>query len=288
MILVTGITGLTGRFLYREIKKAQLDVRYFVRKSSDISWMDAAHDDIFFGDQKNAEEFKLALEGIDSVLHLAPRDKLQNILNACLEKGINRLFYVNSTGIYSRFKSTSHIDLINENTLKNSGLTYTIIRPSMIYGNAQDGNMHLLINIMKKTRIFPVLGSGSGLVHPIYAGDLANFLAAVLLNDEITRFQEYDVAGLHPLRYIDALREIAKSLGKKVWFLHIPYKLALAAGKIGDKFPNCLINYEKVLRLAEDKNFDYSKAREQLGFSPISFAEGIQLEVDAMKKQTRS
>jgi nucleoside-diphosphate-sugar epimerase len=74
------------------------------------------------------------------------------------------------------------------------------------------------------------------------------------------------------------------SLGKRVWFIHIPYVIALTAGKIGDRIPNRLIDHEKVLRLLEDKSFDYSKARDHLGFNPISFEEGIQLEVNAMKK----
>jgi uncharacterized protein YbjT (DUF2867 family) len=51
MILVTGITGLTGRFLYKELKKTRLEIKYFVRKSSNISFMDPGRDSIVFGDQ---------------------------------------------------------------------------------------------------------------------------------------------------------------------------------------------------------------------------------------------
>lgn len=240
-------------------------------------------DNIVFGDQRNVEEIRTAMSGVNSVLHLAPRNQLQNVLNACCQNNIQRFFYVNSTGIYSKFKSSSHIDLKNEEILKNSGLTYTIIRPTMIYGNHQDGNMHLLIKIMCKSPVFPVIGAGDGLMHPIYAGDLAKFLVSVLSNEEETRFQDYNVAGKNPIKYRDVLRIMSIELGKKICFIHIPYNLALFAGKMGDKIPNRLINYEKVLRLNEDKSFDYTKAKERLGFNPISFEEGIRLEICDMR-----
>lgn len=94
MILVTGITGLTGRFLYRELHKTELEVKYLVRKSSDISWMDQFKDNIAFGDQENVEEISAAFEGVDAVLHLAPRHQLPNILTACYKNNIKRIFYV--------------------------------------------------------------------------------------------------------------------------------------------------------------------------------------------------
>ncbi|MGI6436201.1 MAG: SDR family oxidoreductase [Syntrophomonadaceae bacterium] len=283
MILVTGITGLTGRFLYKELKKTRLEIKYLVRKSSNISFMDPGSDSIVFGDQRRAEEISSAMSNVDSVLHLAPRDQLQNILDKCIENNIQRLFYVNSTGIYSKFKSSSNVDIKNEEILKNSGLIYTIIRPTMIYGNHQDGNMHILIKIMNKTRFFLIVGRGEGLMHPIYAGDLAKFLVSILLNEEKTRFQDYNVAGKYPIKYKDMLKNISNALGKKVYFISIPYNIALLAGKIGDKIPNRLINYEKILRLNEDKNFDYTKAKEELAFNPISFEKGIQLEINEMR-----
>jgi nucleoside-diphosphate-sugar epimerase len=247
--------------------------------------MDAASDYIAFGDQKKADEVRAAMSDVDSVLHLAPRDQLKNILDECVVNHIQRIFYVNSTGIYSKFKSSSNIDIQNEEMLKNSGLIYTIIRPTMIYGNNQDGNMHILIKIMSKTPFFPIIGKGDGLMHPIYAGDLAKFLVSILLNEEKTRFQDYNVAGRYPLRYKDILQKMANALGKKVYFIHIPYRLALIAGKIGDRISSRLINYEKILRLNEDKNFDYSKAKQELAFEPTSFEEGIQLEVNDMRNK---
>lgn len=285
MLLITGITGLTGRFLYQEIKQQNPDlkVRYFVRKTSDISWMDPK-EDFAFGELTSVEDIHHALQDVQTVLHLAPRGNLQEILSACQGTGVNRIFYVNSTGIYSKFKSSSHIDIRNEEALLKSGYVYTIIRPSMIYGNHQDGNIHLLAKMIRKTPIFPIIGKGQGLMHPIYAQDLAKVLVSALNHEELTRNQAYDVAGKAPLAYQELLSLISKTMGKKTWFIHFPYSWALALGKIADHIPNRILTYEKVLRLNEDKNFDSSKAQKELGFSPIAFDEGIRYEIQALRE----
>lgn len=285
MLLITGITGLTGRFLYQELKQQRPDLkaRYFVRKTSDIAWMEP-NEDFAYGELSNVDDIRNALQGIQTVLHLAPRNRLQEILSACKDTEVRRIYYVNSTGIYSKFKSSSHIDIRNEAALLESGFVYTIIRPSMIYGNHQDGNIHLLAKMIRRTPIFPIIGKGQGLMHPIYAQDLAKVLISALGHEEVTRNQAYDVAGKAPLSYQELLSLISKTMGKKTWFIHFPYAWALALGKLADHVPNRILSYEKVLRLNEDKNFDTSKAQKELDFSPIAFDEGIRYEIQALRE----
>lgn len=285
MILITGITGLTGKFLYKKIKNQAHhgEIRYLVRKTSDISWMDK-NENIVYGDVQNIEDVISALDGVKIVIHLAHITYSNIISQACIRCNVNRVFYINTTGMYSKYKryAQSYIEL--ENKIKTSGIMYTIIRPTMIYGNEQDKNIRKLISIIAKTSVFPVIGNGKGLMHPIYAGDLADVIISALINEKLTRLKEYNVAGKYALCYLDLLQEIANALNKQVHFIHIPYRLALFVGRLGDFFPNGLIDYEKVQRIEEDKNFDYSLATEELDFSPMSFKDGIQLEVQALKR----
>jgi len=286
MLLVTGITGLTGRFLYEEIQQYYKDkeIKYLVRETSDTSWMNK-NENIAYGDLSSPESINTAFNDVTEVLHLAPRNQLKNILDECKKHRIKRLYYINSTGIYSKFKKSSHVDLQNEETLKNTDLVYTIIRPTMIYGNHQDGNIHLLVKIMSKTAIYPIIGKGEGLMQPIYAGDLAKVIVSALNQEELTRFKEYNVAGKESIAYQDLLKSIASAMQKKVFFIKIPYSLALFIGKIGDKIPNKIINYEKVLRLREDKDFNYGDAAKDLNFRPKTFEEGIKNEIIEMREQ---
>ncbi len=64
---------------------------------------------IVYGNLRNGDDVKKAMSGILSVLHLAPRSQLKNVLDACFYHGINRIFYVN-TGVYSKSKAP-HFDI---------------------------------------------------------------------------------------------------------------------------------------------------------------------------------
>lgn len=288
MVLITGITGLTGRFLYEEIKKSvnKPEIKYLVRSSSDTSFMDEwdQKNNLVFGDIKDVSSWENILDSVSSVVHVAYIMHSDIITQVCLNHGVQRVFYVNTTGMYSKYKSYASMYIDWEKKIKASGIIYTIIRPTMIYGNHRDVNIHKLIKIMHKYPVFPVIGKGKGLMHPIYAKDLAEVIWAAYLNEEKTRYKEYNVAGKQALSYNHLLESIRAALDKKVKFIHIPYLFAMLAGKIGDILPNGLIDYEKVQRLEEDKCFDYSLASDELGFAPISFEEGVKLEVESLRK----
>ncbi len=287
MIIITGITGLTGRFLYQEIKQNKLNdkVKYFVRPTSDTSFMTSYDkgNNLVYGHCEKLNDLRTAFKNADFLVHMAGISVSEPVTQACIDSNIKRVIFINTTGMYSKYKSyaKSYIEL--ENKIKQSGLIYTIIRPTMIYGNEHDVNIHKLIKIMNRTPIFPVIGAGNGLMHPIYAQDLAKVIYAAIVNNEKTSMKEYNVAGKAPVSYLSLLKEISLALNKERYFVHIPYGLALCVGKIGNYISNGLIDYEKVQRLQEDKNFDYSDAVRDLEFRPRTFAEGVKLEVKALR-----
>jgi nucleoside-diphosphate-sugar epimerase len=288
LILITGITGLTGRFLYEEIKHRMpnLEVKYLVRNNSNISFMSKEDIDnrIVFANIENINELEQAFESVEMIIHLAYITNSEYVTEACLRKGVKRVFFVNTTGMYSKYKAYAKMYIELEKKMKSSGLIYTIIRPTMIYGNQQDVNIHKLVKLINKCKLFPVIGKGSGLMHPIYASDLAKVILTAFERETVTRYKEYNVAGKYPITYFNLLNEISIAMQKKVFFIHIPYCFALVVGKLADYIPNGIIDYEKVKRLLEDKNFDYSLAAQELDFNPITFGEGIRLEVESLRK----
>ncbi len=283
MLLVTGITGLTGRFLYQRLTATFPDVKilYLVRKSSDTHFMKPG-ESLIHGDLNDPQLWSDQVRGVETVLHLAPRNKLRSVMAVCALHGIRRLYFVSSTGIYSQFKKSSHIDLRNEADLFASDLVHTTIRPTMIYGNAQDGNLHMLAKGLDRWPVYPIIGPGKGLMQPIHADDLAQVIVSALRHEEATRFKAFDVAGIAPIAYKDLLMLLARTMNKPVRFLHVPYRLALLLGKLGSRIRSPLLRYEKVLRLHEDKTFDYSLAASLLDFKPRPHAVGIQEEVEAL------
>ncbi|XER08406.1 hypothetical protein SRRS_40210 [Sporomusa rhizae] len=235
-----------------------------------------------YGDVNNVQDIVAAMKDVSVVLHLYNIRHSPNIIQACNLIGIKRVIFVNTTGMYSKFQQYANLYKKLEKNILESGLDYTIIRPTMIYGNQQDKNISKLVKIASRLRVFPIIGEGKSLLQPIFAGDLAEAIYQASQRD-VSIHKTYNVAGSEPLSYEVIIKAIYYAMNKEVRFIHIPYKLALVAGKIGDILPNGLISTERLLRLSEDKCFNYSNATEDLGFIPKSFYEGIRLEVECIK-----
>lgn len=286
MLLVTGITGLTGRFLLEELRQVGYSgrIRCLVRAQSDVAWIDDKQVELFQGDVSKVASLREAMSSeVDSIIHLVNIRHSPQVTRACRECGVRRVVYVSTAGVFSKFQSYSSLYKELEGEILESDPDYTIIRPTMIYGNERDVNIHKLVKIINRYPVVPVLGKGNGLMQPIYAQDLAMVIAMAYVRPVSVR-KAYNVAGQHPVQYLDLLKTIALALGKKRKFMHIPYGLALAAGFIGNYIPNGLINLEKVQRLTEDKAFDYAEAARDLDFEPRTFEKGVALEVAALRR----
>ncbi|MGI5880028.1 MAG: SDR family oxidoreductase [Syntrophomonadaceae bacterium] len=284
MILVTGITGLTGRFLFKALRTQgyQGKIRCLVRESSDVSWMDDDNFELVVGDVNDYNSLVTALAETTAVIHLVNIRSSPQVIQACYETGVKRAIFVNTTGIFSKYQQYAAEYQRLEAAMVNCTLDYTIIRPTMIYGNHQDKNIHKLVKVVNKYPIIPVLGSGYGLMQPIYAADLAVVIARALQND-VSLNKAYNVAGRDPIRFKDMMDMISRKLGKRRLFITVPYFLALAAGYLGEIIPNGLIDVEKVRRLQEDKVFSYAEAFKDMDFAPLSFEQGVTLEVESLK-----
>lgn len=285
MLLITGVTGLTGRFLIYALRQAGYSgyIRCLIREHSDVSWIKDKNMRFIKGDVKDVQSLIKAFEGVNGVIHLVNIRSSPKIVEACQAKGIYRLIIVTTTGIFSKYQQYSKEYKILESMILNCGLDYTIIRPTMIYGNHQDKNIHKLVKIINKYPIIPVIGKGYGMMQPIYAKDLATVIAKAFLND-VSIGKVYNVAGGSTINLCDIMCLIADNLNKRRLFIKLPYSLALVGGYIGEIIPNRLINVERIQRLQEDKVFPYDEAVKDLCFSPIPFEEGIKLEIAALKQ----
>jgi len=151
----------------------------------------------------------------------------------------------------------------------------------MIYGSPRDRNMWRLIRFIHYSPVVPVFGDGNSLQQPIYVGDVAQAILSCLCNDQ-TIGKSYNIAGKSPLTYNQVIDTIAGQMNKHLWKIHIPSGLVVSLLKFFERihvpFP---IKAEQVLRLNENKDFNYEEARRDFGFTPLSFEQGIKLELES-------
>jgi nucleoside-diphosphate-sugar epimerase len=286
-IFVTGATGFTGLRIVPLLLKNGFEVRCLYRASSDRSRLlsfASAQDDIEWalGDVSDPQSLTSAMQGTDVLVNVASLGfgHADSIISAAKSAGIQRAIFISTTAIFTQLNASSKkVRVAAELAVETSGLKYTILRPTMIYGSPRDRNMWRLNKFMRLSPIVPIFGDGKYLQQPIYVDDVA---AAVLgcLKSDVTVGKSYNIAGKHALTYNEVIDTIAKAMKKRVWKIHVPSKPIVGLLKLFEKMHIPLpIKSEQVLRLNENKDFTYTDAKQDFGFSPLSFEKGIRLEV---------
>ena len=286
-LLVTGGTGNTGTLFLNELKKRGYDqeIRCFIERNIEFGHLNHLNLSHHFGDLWDINDVRQAVKDVDTIVHIAGIRMTPNIIEAARESGVRRLIVVSTTGIYSQYNELSQEYNNIEQKIWKSGLDFTILRPTMIYGNLRDHNMHKLIQFLYRYSVFPIFGSGKNLMQPVYIEDLAKTIVNTLDN-ELTYNKAYDLPGYQALTYKKIIETIAVLLGKKVYQMHIPMKAALYAGLIYNKISSKpIVSYEQILRLGEDKAYHYDDAKKDLNYNPLPFEEGIKREINEMRLQ---
>lgn len=282
--LVSGGTSGTGvRVIERLARKVGSDnILCLVRPTSDVAPLEKLGLRLHVGDVTDAHSLGALLRANTIYLDMTHPKHYHKSLEAVVKAGVERAYFVTTTGVFSSYNQFSAIYKENEAKIQNSGITYTILRPSMIYGSLRDKNMNRLIRTLNRTPVFPLFGAGRSLMQPVFVDDLADGIVAAIGN-AATENQSYNLAGPVGIAYRRIVDTILKQLDRRVTLLNVGLPLAAGVATVGQRVPGFPVTREQVLRLLEDKVFDISKAKSELGYNPRSFAEGIEVEIGEMK-----
>lgn len=309
MLYVTGSTGHSGSWfierMEREAAKAGgmplpfEGVRCAVRPGSDASRLEASPlgIEIARGDLDDTDFLFRSMRGARAVLHIASIFSSPNVADAALRSGVEWLVMVHTTGRYSKYKSASeeYIKIEEAILAMRDKIGVTVLRPTMIYGSSRDRNMWKLVDFLYRHRLFPLFGAGANLMQPVHARDLGNAYYDVLANRERTFNRDYNLPGKRPISYLDLVRRVSRTLaqcradgegspdglskGRNV-IVKVPLSLSILGAKLYNAVSrNPVISVEQVLRMQEDKAFDFMDAARDFGYAPLSFEEGIVEEV---------
>ena len=256
-----------------------------MRSSSDTSRLPLAQVELAHGDLNDQTSIEQALQGRDVLVNIASLGfgHASGIVNAARSAGVRRALFISTTAIFTTLNAPSKsVRVAAEEMIRTSGLDYTILRPTMIYGSSRDRNMCRLIRYLQRWPAIPVFGHGEHLQQPVYVEDLAAAIVQSLLTER-SRGRSYNVSGRAPLTYNQLIETVCEALGRKVRKVHLPAAPLVTAFNALERFPLRLpVRAEQILRLNEDKAFDSREAIEDFGYRPRSFAEGIKLELQEM------
>ena len=136
-----------------------------------------------------------------------------------------------------------------EDTLRASGLSYAIVRPTVIFGPEDI----LINNIAWSLRTFPIFaipGTGEYRLQPVFAEDLAD-LAVNAAQD--TRNVELGAVGPEIFTFNELVRLLARSVGKTARVVHVrPMVALLCTSVLGRIMGDVMLTADEIRGLTAD------------------------------------
>ena len=112
-----------------------------------------------------------------------------------------------------------------EQAVLDSGLSYTILRPTVIFG-LEDILINNIAWFIRRFPVFGIPGDGSYSIRPIYVDDMARLISDAVHQAGSTVL---DAVGPETFSFEELVRLIAARVGRSVGLVHLPMPLAYAA-----------------------------------------------------------
>ena len=221
----------------------------------------------------------------------------QHVLGAMDKLGISNIIFISSAAVYglnkknpdeqfppnpfshygkSKWQAEKFIREWQQKDSENKSLT--IVRPSVAFGEKNQGNVHNLLRQIASER-FLMIGKGNNRKSMAYVGNVAAFIKFCLETQKI---------GLRILNYTDqpdlTMNELVlqaeESLNRKLPSLRLPYWLGMLGGLFfdlicwitGRKMP---INSVRIKKFCANTQIDATQAHNSGFIAPFTLAEGL-------------
>lgn len=220
-------------------------------------------------------------------------DGTRRMIEAASAEHVPRFIHMSSTGIYHHPTSLPITEeqaptplagygktkLDAEQIVQKSDLDYVMIRAPAIYGPGFDEGFRMVIAWVKSGKM-PIIGNGKNRVPLIHVDDVAQALMLALENKSVHR-DAFIVTSGEELTQEHALQIVAKKLGVPTPTRKVPVWLAYGMVFV-DWLKGLTGAKRKLLKLyvdflAEDRVFDITKAKKELGFEPhVTLEKGLE------------
>jgi NADH dehydrogenase len=287
-VLVTGASGLVGIHTCRELSKKGWQVRALIRDPAKVAMaLGQLPVEFRVGDVRDASTLRSSLSGCGAVIHLAAiaierkgesyRESntaaTERLISAARAETVQRVIFMSQNGADSRspypfLRSKG----VAQDSIKTSGLNWTILRPSVIFG-PEDQFVNVLGRLIKLTpKIFPLPGGGSARFQPIAVDDVAR-VVRMSLEKKDTVQQSYDLGGAIPLTLLQMTERILTAMGTRRKIVPVPVKALRPLVALAQRLlPNPPVTPSLLDLLSLDNTVANNALTEHFKVVPIPFA----------------
>lgn len=236
-VFVSGATGFVGRYVVRELVSRGFLPVCLVRDKSKFASvfrnLTPGSYEVVVGDVFDNAALAEAVRGCDAAIHLVGiitespmqgqtfkrihTEATQRVVDACKLAGVPRYVHMSALGTRANAISEYHrTKWAAECYVRDSGLAWTIFRPSLIHG--PDGEfmrmMHVFVCdafvpafgvVPSPFPVIPYFGSGEAKLQPVDVRDVAHCFVAALGKSE-TIGKTYDLGGARALSWKELYR----------------------------------------------------------------------------------
>lgn len=286
MILVTGGTGFIGRrFVARLVEDGQATQTFSrgQRQAELPAGVERAHGNVVTG-----EGLSEAMAGAERAVHLVAiiregrgqtfdgviRQGTERVAEAAGAAGVQKLVYVSAIG--ARDDPTYPYLIAKwraEQAVINSGLNYTVLRPSIIFGEG-DEFINALAGLARRP-VVPIAGDGRSRFQPLWVEDLVSCIVACL-NDGSHDRETVEVGGPEQFTYEELVDIVMRELRVSRRKVHVPLMVMRPLARLMEwTLPRPPVTVEQLKMLALDNVAEPDAVPEAFGFQPRRLAEGI-------------
>jgi len=316
-VFITGATACIGSALTQRLSAAGVQVVALVRdpqRAAHISALPGV--EIITGELFARAAISQAMRGCDTVFHLAAKvhaserearqspeeftrinvEGTRGVLEAAIENRIASFVFFSTVAVYPESD-----DELNEQTppapvtpygqsklaaetlvlarAAQTGMHAVVLRPAVVYGPRDRGNVSRLIETIRRGRFF-MIGDGTNRKSMVAVENVVD-AAWLVAGNERARGQIYNVCDERSYTLAEIAATIAEAVGRKPRFPRVPLSVAMPLGRLADVVSRVSglslpLSTYRVRKLAGHTRYSAAKLERELGFRPgVELKQGL-------------
>ncbi len=166
-------------------------------------------------------------------------ENTRKLVNAAKAAGVKRIVHIS----IANPSADSHLPYYwgkaaNEKSVKDSGLSYAIIRPTVLVGGGEDILINNIAYLLRRLPLFLIPGDGSYGIQPVHVEDVADLAVEGVFSKES---YAADAAGPEIFTFKELVQLVGEKIGAKRLLISAPPRLALFAAQFLSLFVNDVI-----------------------------------------------
>jgi NADH dehydrogenase len=240
-LFITGASGFIGQRLLARLTPLRYDRIYCLAHRStkpkpvhqkNFSWLEGS---LFDSDRyENCLDSSVVVVHLAAVTGKAPAEQYfsvncggtRHLLARCRERQVKNFLYVSSIAANYRDKSRYYYAQSKregEEIVRKSGLSYAIVRPTIVLGKESSGWKAL--SGLARLRWMPVIGDGTARIQPIDVDDLVDAMISIIEEQDF-HDESFDLGGPDLLSIEDFLKKVHRLYSEaEPRVVHLPYGL---------------------------------------------------------------